>query len=64
MDGGSIVRAMENMEREKGRDYVTWKEITKESVLFPIMLSKTNRIPSDWPWISQLKVEYTNRRNS
>lgn len=48
---------------KKGQDYVTWKEtITKESVLFPIMLSKTNRIPSDL--ISQLKVEYTNRRNS
>ena len=42
---------------------VTWKEtIPKESVLFPIILSKTSRIPSNL--ISQLKVEYTNRRNS
>ena len=47
----------------KGQDYVTWKEtIAKESVLFPITLSKSNRIPSNL--ISQLKVEYTNRRNS
>ena len=48
---------------KKGQDYVTWKEtIPKESVLFPIMLSNASRIPSNL--ISQLKVEYTNRRNS
>ena len=39
---------------KKGQDYVTWKEtIPKESVLFPIMLS---RILSNL--ILQLKVEY------
>ena len=47
----------------KGQDYITWKEtIAKESILFPIMLSKSSRIPSNM--ISQLKIKYANRRNS
>ena len=48
---------------KKGKNYVTWNEIIpKESVLFPVLLSKTNRIPTDL--ISKLKVTYADRRNS
>ena len=60
---GSYAEPWRTWKEKKGGKYMTWKDIiTKDSVLFPVVLSKTDRLLSSD--VAKLKAAYRERRNT
>lgn len=58
---GSYSETWRVWKQKKGREYVTWKEvIPNHAVLFPVTLTRAERLPSSL--ISKLKCAYEQKR--
>ena len=60
---GSYAEPWRTWKEKKGGKDMTWKDIiTKDSVLFPVVLSKTDRLLSSD--VAKLKAAYRERHNT
>lgn len=60
---GSYAEPWRIWKEKKGKEYVTWKDIIpKDAILFPVALSKTDRLLSSD--IARLKIAYVEKRKT